>query len=172
MESDEHEHSRTSLRPGSRLPLWIAIKPERGVIAWTRRPSGCSKRQRGRTIWAIDPVQSLVGFAVRHMMVSTFKGYFTSFAGVVTLDETDASRSRVEVAIDAASVDTHNAQRDTHLRSVDFLDVERHPKIIFESWGVELKAGERATVSGDLTIRGVTRLVILEVNLKRSSRLA
>jgi polyisoprenoid-binding protein YceI len=119
----------------------------------------------GRTVWAIDPVQSLVGFAVRHMMVSTFKGYFTSFAGVVTIDEADASRSRVEVAIEAASVDTHNAQRDTHLRSVDFLDVERHPKIIFESWGVEPKAGERATVSGDLTIRGVTRLVILEVDL-------
>ena len=118
-----------------------------------------------RTIWVIDPVQSLVGFAVRHMMVSTFKGYFTSFTGEVTLDESDASRSRVEVAIDAASVDTHNPQRDAHLRSVDFLDVARHPKIVFESWGVELKEGQRAEVSGDLTIRGVTRLVVLDVEL-------
>jgi polyisoprenoid-binding protein YceI len=119
----------------------------------------------GRTIWVIDPVQSLVGFAVRHMMVSTFKGYFTSFAGVITLDEADARRSSVEVTIDAASVDTHNAQRDTHLRSVDFLDVALHPTIVFESWGIELRADGQAKVSGDLTIRGVTRLVVLDVEL-------
>ena len=121
--------------------------------------------QIGHTTWVIDPVQSLVGFAVRHLMVSTFKGYFTSFDGVVTLDEADPSCSRVEVSIDAASVDTHNAERDTHLRSVDFLDVALHPKIVFESWGVELKENGRATVSGDLTIRGVTRLVVLDVEL-------
>jgi polyisoprenoid-binding protein YceI len=120
-------------------------------------------RDVGRTTWAIDPVQSLVGFAVRHIMGSTFKGYFTDFAGVLTLDEADVRRSSVAVTIDAASVDTHNAQRDAHLRSGDFLDVALHPTIVFESWGIELRADDQAKVSGDLTIRGVTRLVVLDV---------
>lgn len=118
-----------------------------------------------RTTWVIDPVHSLIEFAVRHLMVSTFKGCFTGVAGVIVLDEVDQSHSRVEVAIDAASVDTRNDERDQHLRSADFLDVESYPQIIFESWGVELGNSERAKVSGDLTIHGVTRLVVLDVEL-------
>ena len=118
-----------------------------------------------RTTWVIDPVHSLIEFAVRHLMVSTFKGCFTGVAGAIVLDEVDRSHSRVEVAIDAASVDTRDEQRDQHLRSADFLDVETYPRIIFESWGVEPGNGARAKVSGDLTIHGVTRLVVLEVEL-------
>lgn len=118
-----------------------------------------------RTTWVIDLVHSLIEFAVRHLMVSTFKGCFTRFAGAIVLDEVDRSHSRVEVAIEAASVDTRDDERDQHLRSADFREVETYPRITFESWGVELGNGARAKVSGDLTIHGATRLVVLDVEL-------
>jgi polyisoprenoid-binding protein YceI len=122
-----------------------------------------------RTTWVIDPVHSLVEFAVRHLMVTTFKGCFTGVTGTIVLDEVDLSHSRVEVSIDAASVDTRNEQRDAHLRSDDFLEVATYPQIIFASWGVEPEDGERAKVSGDLTIHGVTRLAVLDVKINGRS---
>ena len=121
------------------------------------------------TTWVIDPVHSLVEFAVRHLMVTTFKGCFTGVTGTIVLDEVDLSHSRVEVSIDAASVDTRNEQRDAHLRSDDFFEVATYPQIIFESWGVEPEDGERAKVSGDLTIHGVTRLAVLDVKINGRS---
>jgi polyisoprenoid-binding protein YceI len=122
-----------------------------------------------RTTWVIDPVHSLVEFAVKHLMVSTVKGCFTGVTGTIVLDETDLTRSRVEIAIDAATVETRDERRDAHLRSADFLEVATYPEIIFESWEVELGGGERAKVSGDLTIHGVTRLVVLDVVLNGRS---
>jgi polyisoprenoid-binding protein YceI len=117
----------------------------------------------GVTIWQIDPAHSTVEFAVKHMMVTTVKGQFTGISGTITLDEADLARSSVAVEIDAASVTTRDPQRDGHLRSADFFDVANHPKITFTSTRVEALGPDRLRVTGDLTIRGVTRPVVLDV---------
>lgn len=111
--------------------------------------------------WSIDPVHSQVDFGVRHMMISTVRGTFGELEGTIHLDEDDLTNSSVEVSIDAASIDTRNEDRDTHLRSGDFLNVEEHPTLRFKSRSVE-PAGDGFVVQGDLTIRGVTREVTLE----------
>src|SRR6478672_10731928 len=86
-----------------------------------------------RTAWKIDPTHSHAEFAVRHLMISTVKGRFGVVNGIVTLDEGDVTKSAVEVTIDVNSIDTHEAQRDAHLKSADFFDVERFPAITFKS---------------------------------------
>jgi polyisoprenoid-binding protein YceI len=113
--------------------------------------------------WQIDPMHSHVEFAVKHMMISTVKGRFAELIGTIQLDEADPTRSSVEVTIDAASIDTREAQRDGHLRSADFLDAEQYPSLTFQSRRVEQLGGDRLRVVGDLTIRGKTREVTLEV---------
>jgi polyisoprenoid-binding protein YceI len=113
--------------------------------------------------WNIDTVHSGINFSVRHMVVSKVRGRFTKFSGTLTLDDGDLSRSRVEVAIDAASIDTGTPQRDGHLRSPDFLDAERFPELRFNSARVEKVAEDRYRVTGGLTIRDVTREVVLDV---------
>jgi polyisoprenoid-binding protein YceI len=115
-----------------------------------------------RTIWDIDPAHTLVEFATKHMMVSTVKGRFPGVRGTITFDEENPVNSSVEVEIDAATIDTRNEQRDAHLRSADFLDIEHYPTIIFKSTRIERIGEERARVYGDLTIRGVTREVVLD----------
>jgi polyisoprenoid-binding protein YceI len=117
------------------------------------------------TTWTIDPVHSTVEFAVKHMMVSTTRGRFTGVTGTIVLDEDDLTRSHAEVEIDAATVDTRDERRDGHLRSADFLEVETYPTITFKSARVRLEGTERARVFGDLTIRGVTREVVLDTEL-------
>lgn len=113
--------------------------------------------------WDIDPTHTNVGFVVRHLVVSKVRGDFKKFKGTVHIDEKDISKSKVEVEIDAASIDTGVAKRDEHLRSADFFDVKKYPKITFKSKGVKkLKSGELEVV-GDLTMRGVTKPVILKV---------
>jgi len=114
------------------------------------------------TMWAIDPVHSLVEFAVRHMMVATVKGRFQRFQGTIQLDEANPQNSKVEVTIEANSIDTGEPQRDNHLRSDDFLNVEKFPHITFRSKRVEMLDQARAQVIGDLTIRDVTKEVTLE----------
>lgn len=114
--------------------------------------------------WQIDPEHSSVQFKVRHLMVSNVKGGFEKFAGMVALDEGDITRSRVDVTIDAGSIDTRVAKRDTHLRSPDFLDVERFPVLTFASRKVARAGGDRLKVTGDLTIHGVTKEVTLDVD--------
>ncbi|HVA64104.1 MAG TPA: YceI family protein, partial [Terriglobales bacterium] len=113
-------------------------------------------------VWKIDPVHTHVQFSVRHMMVSNVKGVFAKTSGTVTLDEGDFTQSKVEVEIDAASLDTREPQRDNHLRSADFLEVEKFPLLTFRSTRIE-PAGEGFTMTGDLTIHGVTRPVKLAV---------
>ncbi|HVA74280.1 MAG TPA: YceI family protein [Acidimicrobiales bacterium] len=113
--------------------------------------------------WNIDPVHSEVGFVVRHVMVSKVKGVFSKFEGAITVDE-DPLKSKVEATIDASSIDTREAQRDAHLRSSDFFDVETHPEIRFVSTSVA-RAGDDFKVTGDLTIHGVTRPVDLALEL-------
>lgn len=115
-----------------------------------------------KSIWQIDPAHTEVEFAVKHMMISTVKGRFGEVSGTITLDEADLSGSSVEVEIDVASIDTRQADRDAHLRSADFFDVENHPKLTFRSRRVEATEGGGFRIVGDLTIRGETREVVLE----------
>jgi polyisoprenoid-binding protein YceI len=113
--------------------------------------------------WKLDAAHSSVGFSIRHMVVSKVRGRFTKFTGSLSLDEGALDRSTVEATIDASSIDTGTAQRDTHLRSADFFDVERFPEIRFRSTRIEALGGEHYRVVGDLAIRDVTREVALDV---------
>ena len=117
------------------------------------------------TTWQIDPAHSSVEFAVKHMMFTTVRGRFKDVKGTIEVDEQNPDRSVVDVEIAAASIDTGSADRDTHLRSADFLDVEHHPTITFRSKRVEgtmKKEGDSFRVIGDLTIRGKAISVTLD----------
>lgn len=114
------------------------------------------------TTWNIDQTHSTVGFSIRHMVFSKVRGRFLKYAGAIQLDEHDVTKSSVEVTIDAASIDTGTAQRDTHLRSADFFDVETFPELRFRSTRVEDLGGDRLRVIGQLTIRDTTREIALE----------
>ena len=111
------------------------------------------------TTWNIDPAHTTVEFKVRHMMITNVKGQFTGVTGVLTLDEQDITKSHVEASIDATSINTREADRDTHLKSADFLDVEKFPTLTFASTRVTPTGEGEAQVEGDLTIHGVTRRV-------------
>jgi polyisoprenoid-binding protein YceI len=113
--------------------------------------------------WQIDPAHSHIAFSVRHMMVAKVRGEFTRFDGAITLDEGRPDRTQVSIRIDAASIDTRLEARDQHLRSADFLDAEVYPSVDFVSRQVELLGSDRARLEGDLTIRGVSRPVVLDV---------
>ena len=115
------------------------------------------------SIWNIDPSHSVAEFKVKHMMIANVKGYFSKITGVLTRDESNVANSSVEVSIDAASIETRDAQRDTHLKSADFFDVEKHPFLSFKSNGIKQVQDGELSVGGDLTIRGVTRKVIFDV---------
>ena len=113
--------------------------------------------------WSIDPVHSEVSFLVRHMMVSKVRGTFRTFAGqIVTADEPTASS--VSAEIDLASIDTGNEQRDNHVRSADFFDVANHPTMTYRSTAVT-PSGDGWQVQGELTLKGVTRPVTLDLEL-------
>lgn len=113
--------------------------------------------------WAIDHTHSHVGFSVKHMMVSTVRGQFKSYRGTLNLDEKDFTKSTFEGEIDVESIDTNNADRDNHLRAGDFFDAAAHPKITFKSTRIESKGEGEFVVHGDLTIRGVTKPVAVDV---------
>ena len=115
------------------------------------------------TTWQIDPVHSTAQFKVKHLMISNVKGEFTSIKGTLQLDSSDVTKSSLEVAIEANSINTREPQRDAHLKSADFFDVEKFPNITFKSSSVAKKASGEFAVEGDLTIHGVTRKVTLNV---------
>lgn len=117
------------------------------------------------TRWQVDPAHSEVQFMVRHLMITTVTGYFRKFdLEVETEDENDfTTATRIHFTTDINSIDTNNAQRDTHLRSADFFDGENHPQITFEGKNFERKNDDVYNLYGDLTIRGVTKRVQLEV---------
>jgi polyisoprenoid-binding protein YceI len=116
----------------------------------------------GVTTWKIDPTHTHVEFAVKHMMITTVKGRFSGVTGEIRLDEAQLASSKVDIEIDAATIDTRDSQRDTHLRSGDFFDVEQYPKITFRSTSVEGTL-ESFKLNGELTIRGVSRPITLDV---------
>jgi polyisoprenoid-binding protein YceI len=109
------------------------------------------------TTWNIDPVHSVAEFKVKHMMISNVKGQFTGISGVLSLDEADITKSSIEATIDAASVNTRDAQRDGHLKSADFFDVETFPTLGFKSTHVARTADGELAIDGELSIHGVTR---------------
>jgi polyisoprenoid-binding protein YceI len=115
------------------------------------------------TTWNIDPVHSVAEFKVKHMMISNVKGQFAKIAGALTLDESDLVNSHVEASIDAASIGTRDGQRDAHLKSADFFDVEKFPTLSFKSTSIRRVRDRELTVEGDLTIRDVTRKVLFTV---------
>jgi polyisoprenoid-binding protein YceI len=115
------------------------------------------------TTWMIDPAHSVAEFKVRHMMISNVKGEFSGIRGSLTVDDADLTNSRVQASIDAASVNTREPQRDAHLKSADFFDVENFPTLSFQSSRVARTAHGEFEVHGDLTIRGVTRRVVFAV---------
>ena len=119
--------------------------------------------QTSTTTWNLDPAHSVAEFKVKHMMISNVKGQFPKVTGVLTLDGSDRANSRVETSIEAASIQTGDAQRDAHLKSPDFLDVEKFPALSFKSTKVRLDGNGEPTVEGDLTIHGVTRKVVFAV---------
>jgi polyisoprenoid-binding protein YceI len=120
--------------------------------------------------WKIDGAHSVAEFAVKHMMVSTVKGRFQTIRGDIQIDETNPSNSRVEAEIETASVDTGQEQRDAHLRSEDFFESEQFPLMTFRSTGVERVDDDAWKVSGDLTIRDVTRPVVLDTEFEGQIR--
>jgi polyisoprenoid-binding protein YceI len=115
--------------------------------------------QIASTTWNIDPVHSVAEFKVKHMMISNVKGQFTSVQGVLSLDESDITNSRVQASIEAGSINTREAQRDAHLKSADFFDVETFPTLSFQSTRISRAGDGELSVAGDLTIHGITRSV-------------
>lgn len=113
--------------------------------------------------WTIDPDHSNVGFKVRHLMVSNVKGNFDKHTGAVELNDKDITKSSVEVTIDTSSINTNVQKRDDHLRSADFFDVAKYPTMTFVSKKVAKAGKDKLKVTGDLTLHGVTRQVILDV---------
>ena len=116
--------------------------------------------------WDIDTAHSTIEFTAKHMMVTNVKGRFNSFSGDAHLDEQQPANSKVDVTIDLASLSTGNEGRDNHLRSADFFDVEHYPTATFHSTKVEPVGEDRLRVIGDLTIRGVTKSVTLDVTVE------
>jgi polyisoprenoid-binding protein YceI len=119
--------------------------------------------RQSTTTWNIDPIHTTAEFKVRHMMITNVRGHFTAVSGVLNLDEQHPANSRVEAQIEASSIDTRNGQRDAHLRSADFFDVENFPTLSFISTRVSRIGEGELSVEGDLTIRGVTRRVVFAV---------
>ena len=125
------------------------------------------------TRWQLDPAHTTIEFAVKHMMFTTVRGRFKTFEGTVQVDEENPNNSRVDVSIDAASIDTGVTDRDAHLRSADFLDVEHYPKIRFRSTridGAHKKEGDRFRLTGDLEIRGTAIGVTLDATYEGTGK--
>ncbi|CAG0984871.1 Protein YceI [Geobacteraceae bacterium] len=113
--------------------------------------------------WTIDPDHSNIGFKVKHLMVANVKGSFEKHTGTVEINDKDITKSKVEVSIDTNSINTNVQKRDEHLRSADFFDVAKYPTMTFVSKNVAKAGKDRLKVTGDLTLHGVTRQVVLDV---------
>ena len=119
--------------------------------------------QTTTTTWNVDPAHAVAEFKVKHMMISNVKGQFAKVTGTLTLDESDLAKSSVEASIEAASIETREAQRDAHLKSADFFDVEKFPTLTFKSTRISQVGDGELSMAGDLTLHGVTRPVVFTV---------
>lgn len=121
------------------------------------------------TKWTVDPAHTLVEFSVRHMMIAKVKGRFSGVEGSLEGDLPDLTTARIEATVDAATVDTREAQRDGHLRSADFFDVEKFPKLTLKSTKIA-GAGDDFEMTADLTIHGVTRPIVFKVSYEGTGK--
>ncbi len=128
--------------------------------------STTAQPQTGTHTWVIDPVHSAIEFSVKHMMVATAKGRFTKFEGTVTFDPQHPQNTAAVATIEVSSIDTGNDQRDEHLRTNDFFLAEQYPTATFRSTRIALEDDEKAKMYGDLTIRGVTKPIVLDVEFE------
>jgi polyisoprenoid-binding protein YceI len=126
-------------------------------------PDTAAPVQTSTTTWNIDPAHAIAEFKVKHMMIANVKGQFSKVSGALFLDESDLANSRVEATIEAASIHTRDEQRDAHLKSPDFFDVEKFPTLHFKSENISIVRDGELGVEGDLTIRAVTRKVRFSV---------
>jgi polyisoprenoid-binding protein YceI len=115
------------------------------------------------TTWAIDPMHSEVLFKIKHLVISTVTGSFRKFEGKITTEGTDFNNAKVSVTIDVKSIDTNQSQRDMHLQSGDFFEADTHPNITFESTSFTKTDGSDYAMTGNLTMKGVTRPIKLDV---------
>ena len=122
----------------------------------------------GTTTYQIDPRHSSAGFGVTHLMISTVRGEFHGVTGTVVVDDSDVSKSTVNVTIDATSLDTREPDRDKHLKSEAFFDVAKYPTITFQSTKVERNNDGSLKITGDLTIRGVTKTAVLTTTVPKA----
>ena len=136
----------------------------RGLVAGWLAAVACLPSFAKATAYKIDPQHSSAQFAVTHLMISNVRGEFHAVNGTVSLDDADISKSSVEVTIDASTVDTREPDRDKDLKSPHFLDVAKYPMMSFKSTKVEKGASGRLKITGDLTIHGVTKSVVLDVS--------
>ena len=120
--------------------------------------------------WTLDPAHTRIGFVARHAMVTKVRGSFNEFEGTAVLDGANPANSHAEVTIKAASIDTRNAQRDEHLRSNDFLAMQEHPEITFTSTGARQVDDTTFELTGDLTIRGVTKPVTIPFTFEGAAK--
>jgi polyisoprenoid-binding protein YceI len=116
--------------------------------------------------WVVDPAHSSVAFEIKHMMISTVRGHFREFTGTLEAAEDDPANSRVRGAVEVASIDTGSPDRDAHLRGPDFFDAEHYPRITYSSTSIEPLGGPDYRVTGDLTIKGATRQVAMDVSVE------
>ncbi|HVO31683.1 MAG TPA: YceI family protein [bacterium] len=135
------------------------ILPFLSFLALTATPA-----LAGASSWDLDSAHTVSGFQATHMMFNTVRGEFGKTTGTVTLDDADLTKSAVDVTIDASTIDTRVPDRDTHLKSKDFFWVEKYPSVTFKSTKIEKVAENKYKVTGDLTMRGVTRPVVLDVD--------
>jgi polyisoprenoid-binding protein YceI len=146
-----------TLRGVAQTPAPSAPQPAQPAQAAQAAPS------LGPNTWQIDGSHTTAGFSVKHMMVTNVHGAFGKVSGTIEYDGTDLSSLAADVMIDATSIDTNNEKRDTHLRSADFFDVANHPTITFKSKRVQKVSDGTFKITGDLTMRGVTKEVTLDV---------
>jgi polyisoprenoid-binding protein YceI len=124
----------------------------------TATAAASTAAETGKTTWVVDTAHSHVGFGIKHLMIATVRGSFTQVQGTVTVDESDPTSASVDISIPTGSVTTGDQQRDGHLRSPDFFDVERYPSMTFRSKRVEAKSNDAFRVMGDLTMLDVEML--------------
>jgi polyisoprenoid-binding protein YceI len=120
--------------------------------------------------YTLDVAHSRIGFVARHAMVTKVRGAFNDFVGTAVIDGTDPAKSRAEVTIQVASIDTRNEQRDGHLRTNDFLDIENHPEIKFVSTSITHEGGNDFSVTGDLTIKDVTKSITFPLEFQGAAK--
>ena len=122
------------------------------------------------TKWQLDAAHTSAEFAVKHMMITTVRGRFTSVEGTLYIDENHPTDPELEIMIDAGSLDTREAKRDAHLKSADFFDVEHHPTITFKAHHIDGDPTGNFKLHGDLTIRGITRRIVLNARFEGHNR--